>query len=418
MRVLTSLATHENHRLAQLLRVAHWAQALRTPCRRPTGIVWQLLQVQFVRRSRPRRTSFFALTHTSLQLDAAATPHFSPMTANHRACALAACAVVPVAAVAGNDEPPISIYGIVDVAISSQDSGAPGMRRQTVLTSGLWSTSRIGLKGNEALGGGLEALFNLEAGVDVTGNEPNPDFFNRRSVAGLKGDFGKVMLGRDYTPLSDIASETDPLGQSFYGSTLVAFGSGRLTRRVSNAVTYTTPPLGGFAAVGTAAAGEGQGPRTWSVGTSYAGEPLYVGAAYLDLKGQGVDVRQYVIGARLQFGGLTVASNYLRADYEGPMSGSVPRFSQWNIGANQRSGPHQVFANLQTNRLDGDGARGTTLSLAYAYFLSQRTQLYATAAVLRNNDRAVFGLGSASSPPDEARGADPSAIALGIQHKF
>ena len=336
------------------------------------------------------------------------------MTAHRRARVLAVCLVLPVAAWAGDEEPPLSIYGIVDVAISSQDSGAPGARRQTVLTSGLWSTSRVGLKGNEALGGGIRALFNLEGGVDVTGTEPNPNFFNRRTVVGLEGGFGEVVLGRDYTPLNDIASETDPLGQSFYGSTLVAFGAGRLTRRASNAMTYTTPPLGGFTAIGAAAAGEGQGPRTWSVGTSYAGKPLHVGAAYLDLKGQGIDARQYVVGARLKFGGLTVASNFLRAEY----AGDTPRFSQWNIGANQRFGPHQLFANMQTNRLGGDGARGTTLSLAYAYFLSQRTQVYATAAVLRNNDRAVFGLGSASSPPDQARGADPSAIALGIQHKF
>ena len=340
------------------------------------------------------------------------------MIANHHvrahACALAACLVLPAAALAGDEEPPISIYGIIDVALSSQDSGAPGAGRQTVLTSGLWSSSRVGLKGSEPLGGGLKALFNLEGGVDVTGAEPNPDFFNRRSVAGLEGGFGKVVLGRDYTPLNDIAGATDPLGQSFYGSTLVAFGAGRLTRRVSNAMTYTTPPLGGFTAIGTAATGERQGPRTWSVGTSYAGDPLYLGAAYLDLKGQGVDARQYVVGARLQFGGLTVASNYLRAEY----AGEAPRFSQWNIGANQRFGPHQMFANLQINRLGADGARGTTLSLAYAYFFSQRTQVYATAAVLRNNDRALFGLGSASSPPQEARGADPSAVALGIQHKF
>ncbi len=336
------------------------------------------------------------------------------MTAPRRACMLAACLASPAAALAGEDEPPVSIYGIVDVAISSQDSGAPGARRQTVLTSGLWSTSRVGFSGHEPLGGGVRALFNLEAGIDVTGAEPNPNFFNRRSVVGVEGDFGKVVLGRDYTPLNDIASETDPLDQSFYGSTLVAFAPDRLTRRVSNAMTYTTPPLAGFRAIGTAAVGEGQGPRTWSVGTSYAGKPLYVGAAYLDLKGQGVDARQYVVGARLQFGGLTVASNYLRAEY----MGDRPRFSQWNIGANQRFGSHQVFANVQTNRLGGDGARGTTLSLAYAYFFSQRTQLYATAAVLRNNDRAVFGLGSASSPPQEARGADPSAIALGVQHKF
>ena len=337
------------------------------------------------------------------------------MIANPRACVLAVRLVPPTAALAGDDEPPISICGIIDVAFSSQDSGAPGARRQTVRTSGLWSSSRVGLKRNEALGGGVRALFNLEGGVDVTGAQSNPDFFNRRTVVGLEGSFGKVVLGRNHTPLNDIASASDPLGQCFCGSTLVAFGPDRLTRHVLNAMTYTTPPLNGFTAIGTAVAGEGQGPHTGSVGTSYAGKPLYVGAAYPDSRSQsqGVDAHQHVVGARLQFGGLTIASNCLRADN----ARGAPHCSQWNLGANRRFGPHQVFANLQNSWLGG-GARGTTLSLAYAHFLSERTRLNATAAVLRNNDRAVFGLGSASSPPAEARGANPSALALGIQHKF
>ena len=48
----------------------------------------------------------------------------------HRIRALAACLLLPAdSATAADDEPPVAIYGIVDVAISLQDSNAPGARR-------------------------------------------------------------------------------------------------------------------------------------------------------------------------------------------------------------------------------------------------------------------------------------------------
>ena len=331
------------------------------------------------------------------------------------ALSLVPCVAFPTPATADAAAAPMQIYGVIDVSITSQDSGAPGARRRTVLASGLWNNSRIGLRAKEPLGAdGLKAIFNLEADIDVTGAASNPDFFNRRSVLGLEGRFGTLVLGREYTPLDAVANDTDALAQAFYGSTLVAFAGDRLTRRVSNALSYTAPPLArDFKLIGTVAAGEGQRPRAWGLSTVWDAEPLYLGAACLDLQGQGVDARQYVVGARLKLGGLTVAGNYLVADY----AAAQPRFSETNVGANHRFGANQVFANLQTNRYAG-GARGTTLSLAYARYLSSRTQVYLTMALLRNNDRAVFGLGQASTPPPDAPGSNPSAVALGLQHSF
>ena len=56
----------------------------------------------------------------------------------------------------------VSLYGIADIALTK----AKGTSAQ--LTSGGVSTSRLGFKGTEDLGGGLKAIFLFEEGIDLT----------------------------------------------------------------------------------------------------------------------------------------------------------------------------------------------------------------------------------------------------------
>jgi len=129
----------------------------------------------------------------------------------------------------------VTMYGIVDVAVESAKDGGPN-GRQTMVASGDQSTSRIGFRGTEDLGGGLKAIFNLEAGVAAdTGAQDAAGLFQRRAVVGLEGDFGTVTLGREYSPIASIAGASDEFGQGFYGSNLSAF-SGK------NAVAGICPP--------------------------------------------------------------------------------------------------------------------------------------------------------------------------------
>ena len=110
-----------------------------------------------------------------------------------------------------------TMYGIIDVGygyskatikragrrIESSDSG---VRHGTL-------RSRIGIKGQEALGDGLSAVYALEMGFSMANGEFDPVDptlpvgkrslgFGRRAVVGLKGGFGEVLIGRDSTPLN------------------------------------------------------------------------------------------------------------------------------------------------------------------------------------------------------------------------
>ena len=193
--------------------------------------------------------------------------------------AAALVASAPLFAVAQTN---VTLYGVVDAAIESADTGG-AVGRHTNVQSGNQSGSRFGFRGSEDLGNGLKAIFNLEAGVAVdTGAQDSSGLFQRRAVVGLEGEFGTVTLGREYSPLAAVAGATDEFGQGFYGNNLSSFGSGRLTRRLANSVNYKSASFNGFDLLAAYSAGEkttGPSGDLKGIGAEYKMGGLYLGAA-------------------------------------------------------------------------------------------------------------------------------------------
>ena len=321
---------------------------------------------------------------------------------------------VPFAAMAQSSQ--VSMYGIMDAAVSREDTGAPNGSK-TVLNSGNQSSSRIGFKGTEDLGNDLKAMFNIEAGVALDTGAADSALFGRRAVVGLEGGFGSLTVGREYSPGADVAKMSDILGQGFYGSNLNAFNY--LTRRLSNSINYKTPTMGGARLMATYAAGEkntGPSGDLMGVGAEFKLDALKLGAAYHTIKrlDAGND-KEYVLGAAYKLGNVDIMGGYLVAEPEGGA-----KFSELNFGASLSMDASTFYANIQQDKLDG-GAKGTGFTLAYAYALSKRTNLYASYATKRNNALATFGLNSSSTkvmPPATAPGSDPSALTFGVRHSF
>ena len=117
----------------------------------------------------------------------------------------------------------VSLYGIIDVAARHQTGLTSTYTRSplnsNVVSSGVGPTSRWGLRGSEDLGGGMRALFNLEAGIAAdTGASANATtFFDRASVVGLAGNWGTVTAGRQNTLVADSVGVTDAIGLRFAG---------------------------------------------------------------------------------------------------------------------------------------------------------------------------------------------------------
>ena len=96
----------------------------------------------------------------------------------------------------------VTIYGVADVGVSF---GSHGDNDLAQVHNGGLSGSRIGFRGTESLGNGLNAVFTYEQGFDID-DTANTDGTNglggaaRQAFVGLGGAWGTVSLGRQYAP--------------------------------------------------------------------------------------------------------------------------------------------------------------------------------------------------------------------------
>ena len=90
----------------------------------------------------------------------------------------------------------VTLYGTVDAGYEGWSYGKDFSTWNNTFVQGGTSeaNSKIGVKGQEDLGNGLAATFQLEG--DVNADVGSSSLFNRESTVGLKGAFGEVKVGR------------------------------------------------------------------------------------------------------------------------------------------------------------------------------------------------------------------------------
>jgi predicted porin len=176
---------------------------------------------------------------------------------------LLAVAAATAFAGAAQAQSSVTVYGILDVGfvgstyqgtalqgntanVNNQTPGAAGSLSGRQTTAGFGqsaeSTSRIGFKGTEDLGGGLKGVFTLELGLDPNANGAAaggttvastaysaPAVFgqvNRQTFVGLsKAGVGTGTIGTQYTPIFDVQSVTDAAGNNNLVGNAVYSGS-------------------------------------------------------------------------------------------------------------------------------------------------------------------------------------------------
>jgi predicted porin len=156
----------------------------------------------------------------------------------------------------------VTMYGIVDLGVLTQNHAAAGAAKNSVASGGI-APSIWGFRGTEDLGGGLKANFNLEGHIAADTGAAIGPLLRRQSNVGLSSaDFGTVMLGNQYSPAILAFAATDPRGlrENFSGLYSWAYNSGALTAGnngnndvgvfVQNAISYSNK----FGAVGVAGA--------------------------------------------------------------------------------------------------------------------------------------------------------------------
>jgi predicted porin len=330
---------------------------------------------------------------------------------------LLALAVLGAFAGTASAQSSVTIYGLLDLAITKGNGGtAPNVGANG--TSKAWiqkqsSSSRLGFRGNEDLGGGLSAQFQIEHRFTPDdGAAANPFWAGRSYVQLSHNDFGRVYLGREYTPAFWVQLKLDPFGNDGVGqfgtafswagfntpSNVIAAPGG--SARTSNTFGYKTPTWGGLTANVAVGLGEATQPRDTGFNVEYAAGPLYAGLAYERLNGgpaQAADRTDgnslFNVGATYDLGFVKPGFYYARAKLAG---GSITN-KTWEITASANLGPGRLKAGY--GRLNPQGANNniTKLGLGYDYPLSKRTNVYADVGFGKqdnqsNNRAFAFGL--------------------------
>ena len=117
------------------------------------------------------------------------------------------------------------------------------------------NSSRFGLRGTESLGGGLNAIFQVESSINPA--QSGGTLAGRESFVGLQGGWGTFKMGRFLTPYDDIhpifgnvpTLTTSILSTaSLWAQGFQSTSAGGFDDRVSNSVRYDSPNMSGFTA--------------------------------------------------------------------------------------------------------------------------------------------------------------------------
>lgn len=338
-----------------------------------------------------------------------------------------ACSAIASSAFAQTSS--VTLYGVADAAVRQVKNGSAGNVKG--VASGANTTSRLGVRGVEQLGGGLSAGFHLESGIELdTGSSNASKFWNRRSTVSLMGDFGEIRLGRDTTPTYNNAVNDEfgivgvgSRGVFVYGSS-AALGSGAATtQRTDNGVSYFLPKnLGGWFGQAHVAAGEG------GVGNKYTGGRL------------GFENKMFLVGGAI--GQTDVGSsqpkfkNYnLLFNYKSPWGTLHTLFDvkKWgqrksqelSVGATIPMGAGSLrLGYTNADRSGGavgsgfaDGDDSTRLAVGYVHELSKRTALYGTYANISNKGAARSSV-LYTTPTGMRGGESSSGLEVGVRHSF
>lgn len=379
-----------------------------------------------------------------------------PLSALAGAAALALTSLAPLSAHAQSST--VTIYGSLDAYVAQQ--GGTGISSRKVLNSG-YNPNNLGFAGREDLGGGLFVGFTLEGqpSLDTGAMGQGGKMFGRQANVWMESGFGRVTAGRIHLPgraFSIKYTATGWLSSDPLGNMALAVGSmfGPLMNgdavggRVSNALMYSSPRMGGISFQVLQSAGEGgqfsagQAKLTqgWVGFTAGDFTADFVYAKIPELAGNQLPQTDFAVGAQYTIGGgfKVMGSYFSHQGMAVAAPGSTTAIANSKgtdkttlIGLVYTAGVHTLGASYGRTKV-ADVHRGrrpgnvtapfstilddiTGYSFAYNYALSKRTQLFVAYGLMDND-----ALGSASYTVDlrPTAGGKSTLTAAGIRHNF
>jgi predicted porin len=283
-----------------------------------------------------------------------------------------------LAASAANAQTNVQVYGIVDSGVAyltNVNAAGDSMTKMPSLTSSF--PSRIGFRGTEDLGGGLQAFFVLENGLamDTGTQQQGGRLFGRQANVGLKGAWGAITLGRQLNMTYISALKTDVLGPNLFA--IGSIDPYLPNARSDNAIGY----MGNFSGFVVGA--------TWSFGrdASAAGGPAATNCAG-EVAGNSKACRQYtgLLGYETKEWGLNTSYDrmYGNTGAAGGLTSSANTDIRTTVNGYVMFGPTKIGGGVVDR--DTNAATGRTESDLYYLGVSHPIGLYTIDAQVARRD--------------------------------
>ncbi|MGB8414934.1 porin [Paraburkholderia sp.] len=358
-------------------------------------------------------------------------------------------------------ESSVTLFGILDAGLNFTNNAGGGKAYQ--MTSVDSTTSRWGIKGNEDLGGGLHANFDLESGLNVESGALawQNRLFGFQSTVGLQSEqYGTVTIGRQYDSIADTVGLLTANGNwaGYLFSHPLDNDNTDGTFHANNSIKYTSPTVGGLTATAlygfSNQAGGFTSDRMYSAGLNYTISNLTLSAVYEDLSSPGtqsgggiaagdegfVAANQKIwgVGAGYKIGPATVNAIYTHTNvgqavssiYVGDLGTPNPDLKFDNIELNVYYNVTPVF-NLGAMytytraNVNQDGSSSSLhwnqAALMAQYLLSKRTFVYSQFVYQRvsgNADDSILNYAYIPGSAGVSSNHQQMVVRVGLQHSF
>ena len=298
---------------------------------------------------------------------------------------LLALAALSAIAGAAQAQSSVTVYGIADAGLVGYNGraslGSKGVTTQsgTGFGDSAQSTSRLGFKGNEDLGGGMSAFFTVEMGLTLDSNQTisSGATQNRQSFVGLKKNgVGDFALGTQYTPIHNAVAATDPgqqnnlMGDMIYTANRIAYGA----NTGGNSSTIAVNPAG----VGTTQGGGGGAGDSYTIRASNA---LTMNTATFG----GLTGHAIVILSNANSNQTTPATGATNG-----YSGGINNENGWGLGADYAW--HKLFATVAYQSLTAKNPWNSAVGTNVSPGVAGTTNYLAAAGAV-----TIFGAGQANT---------------------
>jgi general bacterial porin, GBP family len=344
---------------------------------------------------------------------------------------LIATAALAMVAGTAQAQSSVTVYGNIDLSFQNVDGDAGQTAGQ--LSRNALSSSRLGFKGTEDLGGGLKAGFVLEAALEANKGQmgttgaaageaqATSTIFDRAAYVSLgSAKLGEVRFGKqDVTYANDIDSGVSQMGNMGNFNTKV--NSVTIGDNVDNTIVYVSPTFNGFQLQAGYASANGSPSTTTGLVTeattgtitsylvSYIAGPVKAYAAKQEQKAiaEADDKDETIFGASYDAGfasfGIARQSGHTTATAKSTQTNYTVAVPVAALGSGVKL--HAAYLDNQNDTTANSDVKTTRFGITKA--LSKRTTVYA-AFSSADNDSSVATVG----------GKTVKTTAAGINHTF